>query len=98
MPYQHYGLRDAMDKTPAPAAGAPPEKATVSSWVARFAPAIPAGPVLDVACGSGRHLRYFSTAGHPVTGLDRDLDRVRDLTGVAGVELIEADLEAGAAW
>jgi SAM-dependent methyltransferase len=71
---------------------------TISSWVARFAGSLPEGPVLDVACGSGRHLRHFRALGHPVTGVDRDLSRLADLTGAPGVELIRADLETGAPW
>lgn len=68
-----------------------------SPWVARFAPLVRAGgPVLDLACGSGRHLRLFHARNHPVTGLDRDLRGVADLSGTAGVELVEADLENGA--
>jgi SAM-dependent methyltransferase len=59
---------------------------------------VSAGPVLDLACGGGRHLRHFRALGHPVTGVDRDLAGVADLAGVDGVDLIEADLEAGAAW
>jgi SAM-dependent methyltransferase len=50
--------------------------------------------VLDVACGGGRHLRHFRSLGHPVIGIDRDLTAVADLAGSAGVELVEADLEA----
>lgn len=67
-----------------------------SPWVARFAPLVRAGgPVLDLACGSGRHLRLFHARSHPVVGLDRDLRGVADLSGTAGVELVEADLENG---
>ncbi|MBI3513133.1 MAG: class I SAM-dependent methyltransferase [Proteobacteria bacterium] len=73
-------------------------KSTISSWVGRFAAALPAGPVLDVACGGGRHLRHFHGLGHPVTGVDRELSGVADLAGTAGVELIQADLEAGGPW
>jgi len=71
---------------------------TISSWVARFARQLPAGPVLDVACGGGRHLRHFHALGHPVTGLDRDLGGLADLAGTPGIELIEADLESAARW
>jgi SAM-dependent methyltransferase len=71
---------------------------TISRWVARFAGQLPAGPVLDVACGAGRHLRHFRALGHPVTGIDRDLGRVADLSESPGVELIAADLEIGAPW
>lgn len=68
-----------------------------SPWVARFAPLVPrGGTVLDLACGSGRHLRLFHGHGHPVVGLDRDLRGVADLVGASGVELVDADLENGA--
>ena len=67
-----------------------------SPWVARFAPLVRSGgPVLDLACGSGRHLRLFHARNHPATGLDRDLRGVADLAGTPGVELVEADLETG---
>jgi len=75
-----------------------------SPWVVRFAPLVrPHGPVLDVACGSGRHLRHFLNRGHPVTGVDRDLRGVRDLAdrtsgANSGVTLLEADLENGGDW
>lgn len=53
------------------------------------------GRVLDVACGSGRHLRLALACGYEVTGADRDLSGVADLEGVPGVELVAADLEEG---
>ncbi|HNM41384.1 MAG TPA: class I SAM-dependent methyltransferase, partial [Giesbergeria sp.] len=44
-----------------------------SPWVCRWSPLVAAGaPVLDVACGAGRHMRWFAGRGHPVTGIDRD--------------------------
>lgn len=70
-----------------------------SAWVQRFAPLVRHdGAVLDVACGSGRHLRLFHARGHPVTGIDLDLRGVADLKGRPGVELIAADLESGRPW
>lgn len=67
-----------------------------SPWVVRFAPLVaPGGVVLDLACGSGRHLRLFHGMGHPVVGLDRDLGGTVDLAGLDGVERVEADLETG---
>lgn len=70
-----------------------------SPWVARFAPLVAVGgAVLDLACGSGRHLRLFHRLGHPVVGLDRDLRGTADLAGAAGVERVEADLEDGGPW
>ena len=53
----------------------------------------PAGAVLDVAAGSGRHALFFAARGHPVTAVDRDADALRSLSAVA--ETVVADLEAG---
>jgi SAM-dependent methyltransferase len=70
-----------------------------SVWVRRFAPLVTqGGAVLDIACGGGRHLRLFAEAGHPVTGIDRDLGGVADLAGQAGIDLVQADLEDGSPW
>lgn len=51
--------------------------------------------ILDVACGGGRHLRYFRDRGHAVTGVDIDTRGVADLAGLPGVEVIAADIEGG---
>lgn len=68
-----------------------------SPWIRRFAWLVPAGgEVLDLACGSGRHARFFLSLGHPVLALDRDLSGVEDLRGQSGVTLCRADLEDGA--
>jgi SAM-dependent methyltransferase len=70
--------------------------ATPSTWVTRFAPLAPSGGcVLDLACGGGRHGRYFLERGHPVVMLDRDVSDVQDLAGRGEVEIVEADLENG---
>lgn len=83
--------------TPSPAGSPHSAISPPSPWVARFAPLVrTGGPVLDLACGSGRHLRLFQARNHPVVGLDRDLRGVADLSGTAGVELVEADLESEA--
>ena len=67
---------------------------TPSPWVVRFTPLVPTGsPVLDVACGRGRHTHWFLERGHPVTAVDRDLSGLRPR---AGLTLVEADLEDGA--
>lgn len=69
-----------------------------SPWVTRFAPLVAAGgPVLDLACGGGRHARLFLARGHKVTATDLDLRGVADLRGTAGLTLLQADLE-GAPW
>jgi SAM-dependent methyltransferase len=71
------------------AAGAPP-----SDWVVRWASLIPpGGRVLDLACGSGRHLRWLTRQGRRVTGVDRDAQAVSPLGQEA--EIIVADLENG---
>lgn len=74
-----------------------------SPWVLRFAPRVPeGGPVLDLACGMGRHARLFLARGHPVTAIDRDLTGIADLTGAPGgtpgLEILQADLEDGTAF
>lgn len=80
----------------APKPSAPHPPSPPSPWVERFAHLVRAGgPVLDLACGGGRHLRLFYRHGHPVVGLDRDLSGVADLEGGAGIALIRADLESG---
>jgi len=69
-----------------------------SPWIVAHAALVPEGTaVLDVACGSGRHSRFFLARGHPVVAVDRDLTGVADLRDASGYELVEADLEAGAA-
>ncbi|MCZ8174717.1 MAG: class I SAM-dependent methyltransferase [Burkholderiaceae bacterium] len=65
-----------------------------SAWVQRFAGlARPGGSALDLACGSGRHLRWLAARGFAVTGVDRDVEALAPLAGLG--ELIVADIEAG---
>jgi SAM-dependent methyltransferase len=65
-----------------------------SPWIQRWSHLIPSGTsVLDVACGSGRHLEWFARLGCKVTGVDRDLSGARQLVPLA--RLIEADIENG---
>jgi SAM-dependent methyltransferase len=52
----------------------------------------PGGSILDLACGSGRHLRWLAARGFKLTGVDRDAAVLAPLTPV--VEIIVADLEA----
>jgi SAM-dependent methyltransferase len=67
---------------------------TPSEWVKRWAGFIAAGgEVLDLACGSGRHSRYFACAGYRVCAVDRDAGALAALNGVAGVSVQLADLE-----
>ena len=70
-----------------------------SEWVSRFATLVPAGrPVLDVACGSGRHSLLFLERGHPVTAIDRDAAQLKLAAETPGLTVIEADLEDGSPW
>lgn len=61
-----------------------------SAWVQRFAP-MPPGTALDVACGSGRNLRWLAEAGWKVTGVDRDTAATAPLRRLATI--IDADIE-----
>lgn len=65
-----------------------------SPWVRRWTHLVPAGrPVLDVACGAGRHMRWFAAHGHPVTGVDRSPEAIEAVKGVG--EAVQADIENG---
>jgi SAM-dependent methyltransferase len=68
-----------------------------SAWVTRWAPVVPSGGrVLDVACGQGRHARFFAAHGHAVDAVDRNAEALASLAGVANVTPLCADIEAGA--
>ena len=69
-----------------------------SAWVQRWSHLVrPGGTVLDVACGHGRHMKWFAARGHPVTGVDRDPQALAaaawHLDGSG--ELVQADIENG---
>ncbi len=67
-----------------------------SPWISRFADLVPAGAaVLDLACGKGRHSRFFLKRGHRVTAIDRDITA---LAPHDGLEIIRCDLEDGSPW
>ena len=61
-----------------------------SDWVRRWAALVERGPVLDVACGAGRHAVLFAERGLEVLAVDREPQRI------PGVRFVHADLEAGA--
>ena len=43
-----------------------------SEWIVRWSHLLaPNATVLDVACGSGRHMQWFAGRGHAATGVDR---------------------------
>jgi SAM-dependent methyltransferase len=62
----------------------------VKRWAHLIAPQ---GSVLDVACGSGRHVRWLAAEGFAVTGVDRDAAALASLPDVA--RQIAADIESG---
>lgn len=67
-----------------------------SAWVQRWSHLVEPGTrVLDVACGSGRHVRWFAERGCRVTAVDRDAAALEPLRSVARVVI--ADLE-GEPW
>ena len=69
---------------------------SVSSWVRRWSHLVaPGASVLDVACGSGRHVRWFAGRGCQVTGVDRDGAGLEALRAIAAV--VQADIE-NAPW
>ncbi|WP_343560498.1 SAM-dependent methyltransferase [Kiloniella sp. b19] len=70
----------------------------VSPWIMEHSALLePDCRVLDLACGRGRHTRFFLMNGHAVTAVDRDLSGVADLEGYPNLELLEEDLESGRA-
>jgi SAM-dependent methyltransferase len=65
-----------------------------SPWITRWAHLVPAaGTVLDLACGRGRHLRFFDARGHAVTGVDRDEHALASVAALG--EVVCADIENG---
>jgi len=66
-----------------------------SPWIARFAHLVPAGArVLDLACGFGRHSRYFAARGTQVVAVDRDAAALATIAGTPGIDILQADLES----
>ncbi|MEO8145787.1 MAG: class I SAM-dependent methyltransferase [Betaproteobacteria bacterium] len=63
-----------------------------SPWVMRWAPLVTRGTVLDVACGSGRHAKFFLSRNLKVVAVDREAQTI------PGVRFIQADLENGSPW
>lgn len=65
-----------------------------SAWVQRFSHLVPPhGTVLDVACGHGRHLKWFADRGCRVTGVDRSPEAIA--SAHAHGETVLADIENG---
>lgn len=73
-----------------------------SDWIRRWSHLVPAGgTVLDLACGRGRHARWFSGLGHPVVGVDRSQEALAAMIDLSSdsarptVRTVCADIENG---
>ena len=66
---------------------------TPSDWVLRWAHLVERGPVLDVACGAGRHAVFFAERRLEVYAVDRD-----DPVLPGSIHFVKADLEDGSPW
>ncbi len=65
-----------------------------SSWIQRWSHLLgPQASVLDLACGTGRHLAWFAARGHAVCGVD--IDTSAAARAVPQAELLQADIESG---
>lgn len=70
-----------------------------SPWVSKWSALIPHGkPVLDLACGNGRHAQLLAAAGHDVLAADRDAEALASMAGIAGIRTLQVDLEDGRPW
>jgi SAM-dependent methyltransferase len=66
--------------------------AAPSAWIERWAPLITRGTVLDVACGDGRHAKFFLGRNLKVVAVDREAQVI------PGARFVQADLEDGGPW
>ncbi len=66
-----------------------------SLWMQRHAHLLQSvASLLDVACGYGRHAKFFAARGIQVTAVDRDALAMASLVGVANVTIERRDLES----
>lgn len=65
-----------------------------SDWIQRWSHLVPSGArVLDIACGSGRHMAWFAKLGCNVTGIDRSAEAVSAASQYG--KALQADIENG---
>lgn len=65
-----------------------------SPWVVRWSHLLaPGATVLDVACGTGRHMQWFAQRGHAATGVDRAPEAIASASRFGHAML--ADIEDG---
>lgn len=67
-------------------------------WVTQHATHVPQGNVLDLACGKGRHGRYFLDRHYAVTFTDKDTSDLEDLKKTSTATLMQHDLENNQPW
>lgn len=73
---------------------APHNLSDASDWVQRWSHLATANAqVLDVACGNGRHMKWFAKLGCKATGIDRSAEAIA-AAGQFGAA-IQADIENG---
>jgi len=66
----------------------------VSLWVERWTHLIaPQGSILDIACGQGRHMKWFAKKGHPVTGVDRSPEAIQAAAEFGETILVDIENE-----
>jgi SAM-dependent methyltransferase len=76
------------------------QSSTVEPWIEKYATLLHAGSkLLDVACGYGRHAKFFAARGVDVTAVDRDETAIASLRGIENVraELRDIEVEEGTA-
>ena len=78
-------------------AGHPHGAEPPSAWVRRWSHLVAeSGVVLDVACGQGRHARWFHALNHPVVLVDRSQTAIDSIAIPApACEAVVADIENG---
>ena len=65
-----------------------------SGWVQRWQHLLPAGArVLDVACGTGRHMAWLAHGGYACTGIDRSAEALAEASRYG--QTVQADIEGG---
>ena len=72
----------------------------LQGWLDRLCEAAAAGPVVDLACGRGRHALALAERGVDCVGIDRNAENLRWLSARAAqaglpVSPVRADLETG---
>ena len=66
----------------------------ISPWIEKYSKLIPQnGPVLDVACGSGRHSLHLLGIGYDVVAVDIDIAKISEIQRDPKLSIVEADLE-----